>query len=339
MIVGLQEWVETQFDVTSERQTSRGFQVFAVCPFCGKTKDHFAVNIETGVYACYVCGDGHKSGKNAGSYVNLVLEFESSLSGPSVVGLSPGQYYYAKKKKVDRFLKSHISDISISDLERLYASKEPKVEGEFKTTTSLLDAVEGTKSLDEPKGFSEIARYYLKTRGISLEQAREIGMVVGDSGRYLGYLLIPVWEAGKIRSFVARSMVAGKLRYTGPSLQENWTPKSQLLFGIDRVKQGKPCILVEGMFDALALWDLTTVGLLGKIISTDQTAKLIHAKPSRITVLLDAGFDREAWEVASHFVGFIPEIRIAKMDEEGIDPSDSPSKAAQAIINSRSLFE
>jgi len=83
---------------------------------------------------------------------------------------------------------------------------------------------------------------------------------------------------------------------------------------------------------------LTTVALLGKVITTEQTRKLIDRKPSRVTVLLDAGFDSAAREVANHFVGFIPDIRIASMEDVGVDPSDSPEQAAKAIIHARSIF-
>jgi len=336
MIIGLQEWAETTLDVTNERQTNRGFQVFAVCPFCGKGKDHFSVNVETGVYACYICGDG-SANRSAGSYVDLVFALNPSLRKPSNTYDSPGRYYYAKKKVVDLFLKEHVSDISMDDLARIYDRTAITTPGGYKTSLSLLNEVEGTVSLDSG-GFAKLACHYLTSRGVDIDYAMEQGMVVGTTKRYMGYLLIPVWESGLILSFVARAYLANSLRYTGPTLQEGWTPKSQLVYGIDSIRRDKSCIVVEGIFDALALRGLTTVALLGKVITTEQTRKLIDRKPSRVTVLLDAGFDSAAREVANHFVGFIPDIRIASMEDVGVDPSDSPEQAAKAIIHARSIF-
>lgn len=334
MNAGLHAWAISTLDVLDERETRRGYQVYATCPFCGKGSEHFSLNTDTGVYGCYICGDGH-SGKGGGSYVDLVLHFEA-------IDTTKCYNWYDRRELVDDFLLEYVDNLSIGELESIYSKsqqEEEKAEQEYRVK-SITDAVEGTVSLFADHPTAVQGRIYLfDNRDLSEKVALDLGICVGVEGLYKGRVIIPVWEDNKILSFTARSFDGSDPRYLGPRVGSGWVPRSETVFGLERISEWGELVVVEGVFDAMALWGENAVSILGKSLSPTQLNKIVKKRPRKVTVLLDAGTAKDTMVTLKKLVGFVEDIQIAMILEPDADPSSHPALAKEAIRNSMSFFD
>lgn len=171
---------------------------------------------------------------------------------------------------------------------------------------------------------------YLLNRGITPELCERYKFGSTKMLRkYYNYVLIPIYDGGKIRGYIGRygskRVPDGKLRYNNSI----GTQFAQLLFGYDDITENTATvILVEGIFDKIAvdkvlrLWEseeVKCVCTFGKKISAEQIEKLKVKGVSRVILLYD--FDaikdikRYGIELENHFVTSITYTTKKDIDE------------------------
>lgn len=156
----------------------------------------------------------------------------------------------------------------------------------------------GSKTLahDRPKS----ARKYLAERRVSEQVALEAEIGVCVSGRYGGRIIVPIKDRrGELAGFSARCYQRD--RQAGPKyLYPPGMNRRELLFNIaalwDRSANDRPVYVVEGVFDALALWP-DAVACLGKP-SEAQVTQLAEVEDRPIVCALDGDAWREAEALA-----------------------------------------
>ena len=171
---------------------------------------------------------------------------------------------------------------------------------------------------------------YLLNRGITPELCERYKFGSTKMLRkYDNYVLIPIYDGGKIRGYIGRygskKVPDGKLRYNNSI----GTKFAQLLFGYDDITENTATvILVEGIFDKIAvdkvlrLWEseeVKCVCTFGKKISAEQIEKLKVKGVSRVILLYD--FDaikdikRYGIELENHFITSITYTTKKDIDE------------------------
>lgn len=259
-----------------EKET-RSNQYIATCPWCNKSL-HFYINRKTQMFDCKKCG------VSGGIYKLLKFTDRLYLLGGVTV----------KKEE-------SIKSIRQIEQEVVEESNEAKL----------------LPSISMPAGyrvFGEINEY-LKNRGITMKDIRH--WKFGETrilSRYMGYVLIPIYDNGEIRGYIgrygAKKIPDGKLRYSN-SLHTDF---SCLLFGYDDIVKGETdtVIITEGLFDAIAVTkklnlfadnSVRAVCTFGKKISQTQIQKLIN-KEIRNVILL---YDYDALKEIKHYSAVLDE--------------------------------
>ena len=251
------------------------------CAFCGK-EQHMYVSLDTQLWDCKRCGEH-------GSIVKLLRHLDKLYL---------------------------LGGATIDDNDEI---------------KSIRDSVQSVEQMDDkelkdvrmPVGWRVLEKScdYLLGRGIDGRLCKRYN--IGSTKlveRYKNYILIPIYDEGRIRGFIGRYankvVPDDKLRYSN-SLR---TQFARLLFGYDEIVVGRTAtvILVEGVFDKMAcdryldLWnneDVKCVCTFGKKISDAQILKLENKKVQKIILLYD--FDavkemkRYSIELEKHFETYI----------------------------------
>lgn len=294
-----------------EKETRSG-QYIAACPFCKKSA-HFYINKVTQRWDCKRCGE-------SGNIVKLLRHFDKLyLLGAATVKASD----------------------EIKSIRTISAEAQ-----------SALSEIKLLPEISMPAGFRTYKKLtpYLEQRRITMADVEHYKFgCTRIVSRYLGYVLIPIIDNGKVRGFIGRygnkSVPADKLRYSN-SLNTDF---SELLFGYDDIVDGKTeaVIITEGLFDAIAVTkhlDLMSdeavraVCTFGKKISDIQIRKLLQKGVRRIILLYDFDAIKEIKKYAAilneHF-----EVGVAvAMNKKDIDEC-TREEALEVFANIRSVQE
>lgn len=280
-------------DILINPHPVRSGQYVADCPLCGKSQ-HFYISRKTQMWDCKKCGE-------YGSIYKLLRLLNKGylLEGSTV----------EVKERIES-IRGMIAEVVSNDEVELSDLPVKKMPVGWK--------------------ISEKSTPYLRSRGITPEDCRRYNIGATDMlSKYANYVLIPVYDDGKIRGFIgrygARAVPEGKLRYNN----SRDTEFAELLFGYDEiVEETVTVILVEGVFDkiatdkALNLWDgeeVKCVCTFGKKISDRQIAKLMLKGVTNIILLYDFDAIREikkyGLELEKHFVTSITYTNKKDIDE------------------------
>lgn len=248
-------------DILINPKLNRRGQYICDCPFCGK-EQHFYISKTTQLWDCKKCGE-------YGSIYKLLKQLDKTyLLGGSTVEVRDNI------KSIRNLIEEQIVDDEVT-LKELPVIKMP---------------VGWKVSLASTK--------YLLQRGITPEDCVRYNIGSTDLFRkYKNYVLVPIYDDGKIRGFVgrygAKKVPEDKLRYNNSA----GTEFSELLFGYDEITQNtNTVILVEGIFDKIAvdkvlhLWDdeiIKCVCTFGKKISNQQIKKLMLKEVTNVILLYD----------------------------------------------------
>lgn len=158
-----------------------------------------------------------------------------------------------------------------------YAEK-PKEDFPIESFRSL--RVKWTDSLDY-----NAAMNYLKSRKITKEMIDQWDICFADEGDYAGRVIVPSKDIhGKVEYFIARDIYdTAKIKYKNPRSRKN-----EVIFGEKFIDWTKPVLLVEGVFDAMVLYN--AIPLLGTKI--DGHTKLIRKIMKNKTPII-LGFDAD----------------------------------------------
>lgn len=248
-------------DLLINPKPTRSGQYIADCPLCGKSQ-HFYISRKTQMWDCKKC-------HSYGSIYKLLRLLDKTylLAGSTV----ENKERIESIREMTQDLVSN-DDIELSDLP--------------------------VKKMPAGWKVSAKSTKYLLSRGITPEDCKRYNIGATDMFRkYDNYVLIPIYDDGKIRGFLgrygARKVPEDKLRYNNSI----GTEFAELLFGYDEItERTSTVILVEGCFDKIAvdkvlhLWDddeVKCVCTFGKKISDKQIKKLMLKGVTNVILLYD----------------------------------------------------
>ena len=278
-------------------ERSAGREVVINCLFHEDYKSKLSINTNTGLFQCFVCGE-------KGRFTDIARQV---------------------------YLKKRISVEKISDLD-------------VQLTSPVVGPIlEGDIPIAYPEGYFPLYNItpgvtdksplrYLYNRGITDPQILyyKIGYCIG--GVYDRRVIVPVLsETGSLLSFIARDYT-GKLTpkvLTPPSLQGRHGIKDYV-FNLHNASRLSHLLIGEGVFDAIKMGP-RAVCLFGKTASSLQIAKILNAKPQRISIVLDPDAKLEANKLALQLVSHVPDVRICTLPENVDAGSATPLQLKEAL--------
>lgn len=234
-------------------------QIAFDCPACASDKDmpegdgkgNLEVNYNKGAFRCWSCYE------------------TNNMHGPIIKLL---HRYGSKKNLRDyRLIKPEIDNVNSEN-------------GEKKVVELKLP--EGYKKLSEctTKDYkSDLAKHYLKSRGITDEIIKEFEIGYTVKGKFFNRIIIPSYDAeGKLNYFIARwfAKEKTKIKYLNPDAE-----KQRVIFNEIKVNWDATIYLVEGATDHIVTPN--SIPLLGKFISPELLEKLHDKAGAYIVILLD----------------------------------------------------
>jgi len=219
--------------------------------------------------------------------------------------------------------------VSVSEFDKAIAS----LEEQSAKSIERLRWPESFEQLPSSSVFGKLAmRYLLKRKFNPEEVAKKYNLGVCTSGRYMGRLILPVFEEGVLVYYQARSLMRQKPKFLNPPEEEEKRGKAEFIFNLDTAAEEEIVFLVEGFFDAMRIGD-AAAALFGKTISQSQLEKLILAGVKKVAVFLDSDAKKESRKLAKvllpHFETFICQ------PPDGFDPDEyisTPSKKRVKIL-------
>lgn len=279
---------------------SSGGEIAFPCPLCDDHKPRLYVNRKTLKWTCFNCQEAGFAER----FLTDVL-----LIDPIMAGRVKGQ-----------LLGDTPIIHSIKAVMKAEAAVSPM---EWPPFTMSLDST--SNEVQEPYWV------YLHNRGVRVEQVVHYGIRYCAVGKYGGRVVVPVTLDGVLRGWVARL-----IRPAVETEQKVLTPpgmkSSLILFGLDHIK-GETCVLVEGVFDAMAFPDGVAVATLGAKLSPIQRDLLRRHGIKHVILMFDN--DEAGWKgtrrAASELVAAGFEVEVAMLPE-GTDPGSSDIVALERAI-------
>lgn len=202
-----------------------------------------------------------------------------------------------------------------------------------------------------PVGFKIRITDYLIKRGVTEEDVKFYNIGYSELlEKYKDYILIPIYDNGKIRGFLGRynSKIVPNdmLRYNN----SRGTDFSKLLFGFDEIVEGETItvIIVEGVFDKIAVDkilklrksnEIKCVCTFGKKISDYQIEKLKSKFVYRVIMLYDfdaiSEIKKISFKLEKHFF-----TNIIFTEHKDIDecPMDEALEVFNRMYNPRDFY-
>jgi len=236
-------------------------ETYFVCPFCHHPKPKFAINANTLKWHCWHCNE------RGNSVVSLANKLK--LSNKKIIEL----------KKL----------LSSDDLTRHEIVERPEELLELPNEFSPLWKPNKTLSYRH-------ALSYILNRGISVPEIIRYNIGYCATGPYAGRVVVPSYDSDNdLNYFVARAY------YGNTSLKYKNPPTSKNVIVFDRLINWQlPIILVEGVFDAIAV-KYNAIPLLGKHVPPVLLTKIIESQTPEVFVMLDADAQTSALELTRKF--------------------------------------
>lgn len=135
---------------------------------------------------------------------------------------------------------------------------------------------------------------FLKSRGVTTDDIYRYQIGYCDDGKYKNRIIIPSFDRNmQLNYFVSRTYYDEGMKYKNPPASRN-----NIIFE-NLINWRMPVVLVEGMFDAIAV-RRNCVPLLGKILSDKLKQTLVEKKPPIVYVMLDEDAQKEALQIESY---------------------------------------
>lgn len=275
---------------SSKRQGSKGDYLF-YCPSCNHYKRKLSVNINKsspkfGNWACWVCkAYNNTKGKNIWS---LFKKFKAS----------PPQ----------------LEELSEILGERHYEVKKEEETKKFLTLPSEYLPVWGYSGSPNDLEFRRAA-VYLNKRNIGWGDIIKYQIGFCKSGDYKNRIIIPSYdEDGRLNFFSARSYYDDSyLKYKNPEVT-----KDIIGFG-NMINWQLPIVLVEGVFDAIAI-RRNAIPLFGKTIMEKLHDAILTNRPPKIYVSLDNDAKRNIAVIVETYIKEGIETYVVNLGAK--DPAD-----------------
>ncbi|KKN40240.1 hypothetical protein LCGC14_0735200 [marine sediment metagenome] len=285
-------------------------ELVIACPLCFSEKQKLYVEAATGLWTCFLCDE--KGGLN-------------------------------------RLLRK-VCDLSYQ--EAIILEQEIRG-GDEKKPTMVVSRPPPPSSVELPPGFqlecdtgANIASDYLVSRKLNGGWVADMGIGYCLVGKYHHRVIVPIWTQGFLRTFVARTWLPNEKKKV---LMPEGSQAERALYGYDwlmeenHVSPPENLILVEGVFDAIRMWQLQypdTLATLGAHLTELQRALVKQLKPKSVVLLRDgdtagrkAAIEKEGRELAYDMLN----VSIASLPA-GTDPcSVEPKDIRRALDEARPI--
>ena len=171
----------------------------------------------------------------------------------------------------------------------------------------------------------ERAMKYLASRGITKGDIYKYNIGYCRAKKYRNMVVFPLYDAkGRLVYFVARSFDEKSwMKYKNPQASKDIVPNEHL------INWDIPVILVEGVFDAIAV-KRNALPLLGKHIQKSVMRKLLNSPAGKIYIALDRDAINEAFEYCELLLDQAKEVYLVDMKRK--DPSEMGFRAFTELI-------
>lgn len=248
------------------------------CPFCKHHKKKFSVNIQRGVYKCWICD---QKGRNL---YRLVRKFGSQ-----------------KDREAWKAFSGDKADLN--DFESLFEEVE---EDNFE---QIVEMPPNFHTLTGNVHF-RVPLQYLEKRGISRKDILKWKIGFCSDGPFKGRIIIPSFnENGDLNYFIARTFTDEYRRYKNPPVSRD------IVFNELYVDFDKEVMIVEGAFDAVKADN--AIPILGSTIrETSRLFKKIVQNNTPVLLALDPDAKYKANNIKRLFFKYGIEVRELQYDDE-----------------------
>ena len=166
---------------------------------------------------------------------------------------------------------------------------------------------------------------YLKRRNVTKADILRYNIGYCDGGVYDKMIIIPSYShEGSLNYFVARNFNEhSPVKYKNPPMSKDMVPFE--LF----INWSSPLVLVEGMFDALAV-KRNAIPLLGKHIQRELMKKIVTSQVQKIYIALDKDAQKDAVKFCEQLMDEGKEVYLVDLEDK--DPSEMGFKAITNLI-------
>ena len=155
---------------------------------------------------------------------------------------------------------------------------------------------------------------YLYKRGFTDRDFLKYNIGYCTSGQYTGRIIIPSYgENNQLNFFVARTFEDAYHKYRNPECSKD-------IIGFENlINWSQPIILVEGVFDAIAV-KRNAVPILGKTISKALIKRIVSSTVEDIYIALDRDALKKALQYVEQFLNMGKKVYLVDMQDK--DPSE-----------------
>tara|TARA_R100000008_G_scaffold85103_1_gene74175 strand:+ start:2324 stop:3262 length:939 start_codon:yes stop_codon:yes gene_type:complete len=250
-----------------------GTELLFTCPECDHHKKKLSVNIEKGVFKCWICGF---SGRSIRRLFRKHGDFRA----------------LSKWRKLTN--KVDVNEFT----ENLFGIKQEHVQARVELPEEFISLL----NKDLPKSATRAVKY-LKARGLTKKDIATWKMGYCLSGRYSNRIVIPSFgETGRCNYFVARSYIDSNRKYLNPPASRD------IVFNELFIDWDKDVVLVEGLFDAITA-GTNSIPLLGSSMheSSVLLRKLVE-NDATVYMALDLDAEKKSLDIIKKMLGYGLEV-------------------------------
>jgi DNA primase len=317
-----------------------GRNYLGLCPFHQEKTPSFTVNREKQIFYCFGCGEG-------GNVITLLMKIANKSFPEAIKHLAEktgvilpvrtfGREGHEKDSLHDEIINLNLR--AAQQFSRNLSSPAGKIARDYLLKRAVTDETIKQFRLGYVPDTWRSLTDYIEGSGLSLKLAEQAGLVIaGKEGgfydRFRGRLIFPIENIfGEIVAFGGRILGEGDPKYLN-SPESPVYIKGKNLYGLQKAKeairQSGFCLIVEGYFDAISLWNAgvhNVVATLGTALTRDHL-ELLRRYTQDVVALFDpdtAG--RKALDRSLElFLGANMRAR-ALILPEGCDPDDYVKK-------------
>jgi len=268
-------------------------EIIYYCPFCHHHKRKLQINVESQNWRCWVCNVKGQKLIQLVKKLHLPKVHENELK--SLLPKSTGIFK---------------SDVNKKDIE----IQEISLPIEFKPLYKKYSSIE-----------YKHAMIYLENRNINLHDILRYNLGFCETGEYKNRIIIPSYdENNNLNYFVSRTFMDDYKKYMMPKISKD------LIMFENQINWNEPIVLVEGVFDAIAIKN-NAIPLLGKTMSKKLLKKIIDKKVKKIYVALDNDAMIDAIKISEYFFNNGISVYIMLLDDK--DPSILGYKKSTELKN------
>ena len=182
------------------------------------------------------------------------------------------------------------------------------------TSVALPEEFRSINDLSPTSIMGQKLRRYLSKRGISELDILRYNIGFCDKGEYAGRIVIPSYdENNNLNFFVARTYEDNWMKYKNPEASKD------IIAFENQINWSKPIVLVEGVFDAMAV-RRNAIPILGKSLPQALLKKIVSAGSEDIYIALDGDAKKQALSYSEQLLDMGKNVYLVELKDK--DPSD-----------------